>query len=158
MSPATRTWAMVAFVALLGVAAFLVSRAWPVLFPDREQLPVDPACDLRAGPCSRVLPDGTRLAFTIRPRSLPLMQPLALEVELAGSEVAEVQVDIVGLNMNMGPNRTRLEPVGAGRWRGTTLLPVCSARVMQWEAAVWLSRGGRILAIPHRFETRRSGT
>lgn len=145
----------VGLAVVLGVVGFVLARYLPELFPDVERLADDPNCDLREGPCARPLPGGGRLNFGVEPRTLPLMQPLALSVVLEERAVDGVQVDIVGLNMDMGVNRTRLEHRGDGRWTGTTLLPVCSQQVMQWEAAVWLEDDGRTLAVPHRFETRR---
>lgn len=156
MKPAVQLATAVAAIGVLGVGGFLLGRAWPVLFPDLETLDLDPGCDLRAGPCERALPGGGRLRFAVSPRHLPLMQPLQLTVELQGLAVQGVQVDIVGLSMDMGPNRTRLQPT-AGGWSGSTVLPVCSRSVMEWQAAVWLERDGPTLAIPHRFQTRRDG-
>jgi hypothetical protein len=154
LKPAAQIGLSVALIAVLAVGGFLLGRAWPLLFPDLEMLTVDPACALRAGPCERALPGGGRLRFGISPRHLPLMQPLQLTVELQGLAVQGIQVDIVGLNMDMGPNRTRLQRVD-GVWSGSTVLPVCSRSVMQWQAAVWLEQEGQTLAVPHRFETRR---
>jgi len=145
----------VGLAVVLGVGGFVVARYLPELFPELERLAHDPACDLREGPCTSPLPGGGRVEFGVEPRDLPLMQPLALSVLLEGLAVDGVQVDIIGLNMDMGVNRTRLEHRGEGLWTGTTLLPVCSQQVMKWEAAVWLERDGRTVAVPHLFETRR---
>ena len=83
------------------------------------------------------------------------MQSLSLRVALDGIDVDGVQVDIKGINMDMGLNRTRLEKVSPLVWRGTTMLPVCAMQVMEWEASVWLEKDGDVLAIPHHFKTRR---
>ena len=150
-----KTLLAVALLVLLGVGGYWLARLGPELFPDTRRLAPDPACDLRSGGCTRTLPDGGVLTLRITPEELPLMQPLQLVVELDGREAAGVQVDISGINMDMGINRTRLEPDGEGRWTGSTLLPVCTQQVMRWEAAVWLEDGTEILSVPHRFETRR---
>ena len=151
-----RTVAVVVIILLLGGLAFVLARAWPALFPDLETLQVDPGCDLRLGPCERDLPNGGSIVFSILPRAIPLMKTLHLQVELRATNANGVLVDITGLNMNMGLNRVALSALGGGHWRGETLLPVCSANVMQWEASVWLDRGSGLLAVPYRFSTRRS--
>jgi hypothetical protein len=140
---------------LLGLGAYWLARSYNVLFPDTLRLATDSACDLRAGRCDRHLPGGGRLSFSFLPRTLPLMKPLTLQVELRDREVDGVLVDIVGLNMAMGLNRTRLVRHADGVWKGETLLPVCTRQTMEWEAAVWLEDGGVILAVPHRFTTSR---
>jgi hypothetical protein len=155
VSPVRRTLLALGLAGALGALAFGVARVLPGLFPDTRRLEPDAACDLRRGACTRTLPGGGRLSFAIRPPTLPLMDPLTLEVRLTGAPVDGVQVDIVGLNMDMGINRTRLEASGEGRWTGRTVLPLCSRQTMHWEAAVWLERGDDILAVPHRFETQR---
>lgn len=154
MSRVIRVLLTLAAVAVLAGMAYLVARAWPQLFPERVVLAPDPACDLRVGPCERALPGGGRLRFAVSPAGLPLMEPLALEVTLDQVAARGVQVDISGLNMDMGPNRTRLQPEGPGRWVGTTVLPACSSRVMEWDAAVWLELPTGVWAVPHRFATR----
>jgi len=140
---------------LLGLGAYWLAGSYNALFPDAKRLAADPDCDLRAGRCERRLPGGGLLGFSILPRTLPLMEPLTLRVELRGRQVDGVLVDIVGLNMAMGLNRTRLEQIADDVWNGETLLPVCTRQTMQWEAAVWLEEGGVILAVPHRFSTSR---
>jgi hypothetical protein len=56
--------------------------------------------------------------------------------------------------MDMGLNRTLLQGIQDGRWEGETILPICSQRRMQWEAAVRLDGDGRF-EVPFVFDTRR---
>ena len=63
-------------------------------------------------------------------------------------------VEIRGLNMEMGLNRTQLTPIGEGSWAGETILPVCSQRRMEWEAAVQLDLEQRY-ELPFLFHTTR---
>jgi hypothetical protein len=82
------------------------------------------------------------------------MKTLELTVSTTDLPVRGVSVDIRGLNMDMGLNRTVLERGGDGRWRGETILPVCSQRRMQWEAAVRLETTPP-LEVPFAFATLR---
>jgi len=138
---------------LLAVGGFLVARHWQAAEPGYERLASDPACDLRAGPCSRAIPGG-RLSFGIAPREIPLMQTLSLTVHAEGQDPGGIEVIIRGLNMEMGLNRTRLIAAGEGRWTGETILPICSQRRMEWEAAVRLGPDPA-LEIPFEFHTTR---
>lgn len=139
--------------AALAAAGYLLARYWQTAQPAYSRIEVGAPCDLRAGPCS-VSVAGGLLEFAIGPRDIPLMRPLSLQVEVANMAVEGVTVEIRGLNMDMGLNRTRLHPLGNGRWQGETILPICSQRVMEWEAAVQLT-GAPDVEVPFTFHTSR---
>lgn len=117
------------------------------------RLPPDPGCSVADRPCSLVLPGGDRLTLNLLPHPPVLMKPMAVEVTLAGP-ASKVWIDLVGLNMDMGPNRAELVNAGGGLWKGKVILPVCSAAEMQWEARVMVVREGRRIAAPFPFTTR----
>jgi hypothetical protein len=137
----------------LAVGGFLLARQWQVDSASYQRIAGPADCDLRAGPCRVTLPHG-ELAFSISPNDIPLMQTLTLEVETNVAGVEGVVVDIRGLNMDMGLNRTQLSAGGGGSWRGETILPICSQRRMEWEAAVQLA-GPRAVEAPFPFATVR---
>lgn len=124
---------------------------------EQRRLAVDPACDLRRSACASALGDGRLLRLSIEPSGIPLMQPLRVSVELGDPQPAALTLDIVGLNMEMGLNRTRLTRDSKGVWRGETLLPVCSRSRMEWEARVRLRDPGAAFewVVPFRFHTQR---
>ncbi len=137
------------FVALSGVAIY---RVWPLLNPDvTESATSDPACDLRAGPCTSSLPGGGHISFSITPETIPVLKPLTLEVTLDGLEVSSVEVDFKGVDMNMGFNRSKLDPRGEGIYTGTGTIPVCIRDAMEWEARVLARTGKGLVAAPFRF-------
>lgn len=143
------------FLALIGVAIY---KFQPLLNPELAAVAsVDPKCDLRAGPCVGKFPDGTEVSFGIEPRSIPLVKPLQLKAEVNGASAQGVEVDFVGLNMEMGFNRSRLKADGNGRFSGTGVLPVCIMTVMQWEARVLVKTERGLIAAPFRFNTTRAG-
>jgi hypothetical protein len=147
-----RPAALLAAAVLLALLGYFTARDWQDSALDYERLP--PAdCDLRAGPCQATVAGG-EIVFEIRPRSLPLMQPLALAVEARGLAAERVEVVIRGLDMDMGSNRTILQSGDHGIWRGETILPLCSRRRMSWEAAVRVA-GPRHFEIPFPFTTSR---
>ena len=118
-----------------------------------QTLDWDPECDLRSGNCELQLPGGGMVRFGITPRSLPLLEPMTLEVMVAGADVGSVEVDFAGVSMNMGFNRSRLEVVDEGRFNGSIILPVCVRNRMEWEAKVMLGTDAGIIVAPFRFET-----
>lgn len=123
--------------------------------PAETRLPLDPSCDLRAGPCTSQIPDDGSIRFSIEPREIPLLQPLQLQVHLDSAGPSSVAVEITGVNMDMGFNRVMLSEREAGLYAGEAVLPVCSHRKMIWEALVRVETGGRRLAAPYQFHTLR---
>lgn len=147
--------AAVLTLVLMGVLGF---RAWPVLFPRPQvQVPWDPECDLRSGPCESVLPGGGRVSLAVAPRSIPLVQPLRLEVRVQGLSVSRAAVDFTGVDMNMGFNRAELGPEAPGSFSGEGMLPVCVRGRMQWQARVLLESERGLVSADYRFWTARPG-
>lgn len=139
---------------LLAVAAYFAARHWQTEQASYTRAePVD-ACDLRTGPCRQPV-DGGSVTLGIQPADIPLLQPLRLTVVAEGLSERAVQVEIRGLNMDMGLNRTSLTRTPGGLWEGETILPICSRRRMSWEAAVRLHASGQALEIPFFFHTNR---
>ena len=153
MNEKTRNVLALLGFALIAAGAFVGARHWQSAQTaySRMQPPVD--CDLRAAPCRQSVAGGW-VGFSIAPSTIPLMETLRLKVELHGVTADQVVVEIRGLNMTMGLNRTPLTPDGEGRWTGETILPVCSQRTMEWEAVVRIHADSRY-EIPFPFQTTR---
>jgi hypothetical protein len=110
------------------------SAAFPVIGPE--------ACDLNLRACAADLAGGGQARLELRPRPMPALQPLEVTLEITGRDPDWVELDLAGVDMYMGFNRTRLERVGPGRYRGEAVLPVCSSgEAMTW-AATLLPGGG----------------
>jgi hypothetical protein len=166
-------WAVAAglAVAVIAVVAF---KAWPLLYPDiSERAPLNADCELIAGPCEVGFASGGAVVLDILPRGIPAVRPLTITASLVGLPAPQrVEVDFTGVDMDMGFNRSELEPashgvagaagrshgdgVGQGtQWSGTGMLPVCVRQRMTWEARVLLHYPQRMLAAPFRFDTLR---
>lgn len=153
-----KLWIILALL-LLALIAAVVSRAWPLLFPPTTiSIEPDPDCDLRVGPCSSRVPGKGALSFSIEPRHIPLVKPLQLQVTVDGFLPAQVEVDISGVNMYMGYNRVKLDPMDGGRFQGIGRIPVCTLERMEWEAKVLLQTPEGLIAVPFRFTTLRNGS
>ena len=116
-------------------------------------MPLDPDCDLRAGPCETPLAQGAVLRFAIEPRHIPLMQPLTLLVEVSGMQPEQVAVVTNGVEMDMGFNRVTLKENGSGHFRGTADLSYCTRYAMQWQSVVELRTASRLYRAPFQFIT-----
>ena len=139
------------FSALIAVAVY---KAWPLLFPKAAvTLMLDAECDLRAGPCSSPLPEGGNITLSIKPRSIPVIKPLTLEVDVQGLNAESVEVDLTGLDMYMGFNRVKLKETGKGRFNGEGRIPVCVRDAMRWEAKVMVKTSRELYIAPYRFIT-----
>ena len=139
--------------ALIAAAAFQGARIWQSARATPVRVEPTADCDLRAGPCRQALAGGS-VTFSISPVEIPLMKPLKLAVITEGLAPESMVVEIRGLNMEMGLNRTQLTPIGGGSWAGETILPVCSQRQMEWEAALQLDLDRRY-ELPFLFRTTR---
>ncbi|MET0000126.1 MAG: hypothetical protein ABW125_12070 [Candidatus Thiodiazotropha lotti] len=150
-------WILVGLL-VIAVSAVALYKAQPILFPEVIRSgELDPDCDLRAGPCVSQLNDAVRVSFAIEPRQIPTVKPLQLQVSLEGMQAEKVQVDFVGVDMNMGFNRVTLNAAGAGEFKGDGMLPVCVWDAMEWEAKVLITTGQGLISMPYRFITVRPG-
>ncbi|MBU1723961.1 MAG: hypothetical protein KJ892_08945 [Gammaproteobacteria bacterium] len=115
------------------------------------ELPHDPDCDLRQGSCTSILPQGGKVTFGIEPRTLPVLKPLALSVNVKGIKTRRVEASFNGVDMNMGQNHADLPAAGEGKFNGMVTIPVCIRNGMEWEAKVLLHTPDGIIVAPYRF-------
>ncbi|KXX64312.1 hypothetical protein [Marichromatium gracile] len=149
-------WTIVAVLVALPAAWLGVRGLLSGLGADARWADPDPRCDLASRDCTLALPGGGEVRLAVAPRDpIPLVTPLRLRVEVEGREVGAVAVDFVGVDMEMGYNRVRLDPLGTARFAGEAMLPVCARTLMRWEARVLLETADGLLVAPFRFETRR---
>lgn len=141
----------------------------------------DEQCELQQQACYLTLPTGGRVGLAVTPADLPLLTPLEWRVSLDQIKAKQVVLDIVGLNMDMGYNRTALvaeqvvveqaaqstqSQVFASNdlvdevsdqsqvFRGQALLPICTLDTMQWEARLLIdTHEQQRLLMPFRFQT-----
>lgn len=140
---------IVAALVALGGAGYLLA---PLLTPRTDVVLPQSACDLGAGPCTIELPGGGRVEVAIEPRPIPALKPLRLTAVASGAEVARVEVDFTGVDMNMGYNRPRLDSLGDGRFAGQGSLPVCITGRMPWAATFIVETRRSVVAAPFRFD------
>ncbi len=103
------------------------------------------ACDLTQTSCSVRFADGQELDFSLQPNPVPVLKPLRLAVQLSPPATPavrqDIEVDFVGVDMDMGFNRVKLERQDADHYTGTGVLSLCTRKRMEWEARVLLHTG-----------------
>ncbi len=153
-SPTAKTiWTLLSLLILIGLIGLnyqLKSNVFPL--PTLAISP-DPNCDLRTAMCTSVLPKGAKVSFAITPKDIPLLQPLTLEVITKGMKISKVEVDIAGLTMDMGYNRTTLNTTTKNHFKGNTTIPICIRNKMDWQASILLQTNQGLINVPFHFQT-----
>ena len=87
-------------------------------------LALDPACDLHKNACTLPFPKTGSVTFSMHPKDIPILQPVQLQVNIEGLEVSSVEVDFVGVDMEMGYNRPVLEKKSSVKYTGEMIIPI----------------------------------
>lgn len=154
MNKTVRTLSVIAALLLVGLLTLIGYKVWPILYPTVIETAInDHACDLQQGPCTLRFGDGATVTLSITPRPVEMLEPLTLQVQTEGIEPWSVAVDFQGINMNMGYNRPELTAEGAGRYTGSTMLPVCVRERMDWKVQVMVRNAEGIRAAPYHLVT-----
>ena len=148
-----RSLLMVVVFGGMALAAYLGAQHWQQARQVYQREAGIDGCELAQGVCSQPIAS-TAVTLRITPAEIPLMQTLRLAVDTGTLDAAGVAVAIRGLNMDMGLNRTVLDRREDGLWHGETILPICSQRRMEWEAAVQMDADVPI-ELPFLFVTTR---
>jgi len=139
----------------LAVAGYIGARLWQSA-PTAQLLNNDGvSCNIGDAACRHATPDGGMLLLDMSPHPVPLMQPVGISVQVANTSLVPAYVEITGLNMEMGVNRVPLRRNAEGAWVGETIIPVCSQRHMQWQAALFLQSAGKLYRLNEEFDTLR---
>ncbi len=146
-------WTIIAFL-VLAVLLTASYKLKDLLKPGiTTTVELDENCDLRKGKCTSELPGGGKVSFSISPDDIPVLRPLQLEVDVDDIAISGVEVDFIGLGMEMGYNRPALSAITKTHFSGDTVLPVCVRSKMDWEARVLLQTKKGVIMVPFRFYT-----
>lgn len=116
----------------------------------------DPNCDLHKGLCK--LQKGKQsVTLDISPNNpIPVAHLLDATVKLTGFHPQNVQIDIAGINMYMGYNRTTLVPLDSqsNTYHNKIMLAFCTSEKMDWEISVLITQDNKITKVPFLLSTR----
>lgn len=148
---------------LLGLVVLSLSACHSP-FSDEEDIadvwPTDKSCHLHSGQCT--LKHGNQqVTLSISPNNpIPVARLLNAKVALTNIPAKSVQIDITGLNMYMGYNRTNLSPVAPAKpgqpkqYNGNIILAFCTNDTMQWQLSVLITTPkGKIISAPFLLTT-----
>jgi len=142
---------------LLFILASIIYIKLYIIFPAKKNLIetalVDSNCDLHKSSCSAVLSENRAITLTILPRDIPLLKPLNIQVQLKNIKATAVNLEITGINLNMGRFRTKLKHDGDFIYQGISSLPVCSKKVMKWKAMISVNTNNGVISAPFFFTT-----
>lgn len=122
--------------------------------------PTDKSCHLHSGQCT--LKHGNQqVTLSISPNNpIPVARLLDAKVSLTNIPAKNVQIDITGLNMYMGYNRTTLSPLTSNstaqlkQYKGNIILAFCTNDTMQWQLSVLITTPkGKIISAPFLLTT-----
>ncbi|MCK5813801.1 MAG: hypothetical protein KAH03_06070 [Cocleimonas sp.] len=142
--------ALLGFVIILIIGYKIKASMSPQITATAE---LEASCDLRQEKCLSKLPGGGTVSLLITPNTLPILHPLALTVDVDGVKVSMIEVDFIGIDMDMGYNRSKLDKVDDHHFKGKAVIPVCVRSKMEWEARVLLQTEKGLLMAPFRFYT-----
>ncbi|HEX8979751.1 MAG TPA: hypothetical protein VF811_08600 [Parasulfuritortus sp.] len=132
----------------IGVIALMLVR-FPVLAKKADHiLPLDPACTLSTGECTRTLPDGTEIRMRLDPDQPAALKPFDVDVRVFGGEA--IRVEFAVRDADGGLDQAPLERVGPGHWQGQGRLSWCGNAAMTATALV--DSNGREWRVPFAFE------
>lgn len=138
----------------LGLLSFMLVRHWEQVFPESTAIVIQADCDLAAEACVSELPGGGKIKLKLSPSPIVLMNPLYVDVTVRNSDLMPQYIDITGLNMEMGLNRTGLDSIETGHWKGETILPICSQRRMHWQLRLQLVKAEKRYHLNYEFFTQ----
>ena len=142
--------AVLSFIILLVVGYKIKDSLSPAITATAT---LDKSCDLRQGECLSKLPNGGHVSLSITPNHIPILHPLELKVTIDGVKVSAIEVDFVGIDMDMGYNRSKLNKIDEQHFKGKAVIPVCVRSKMEWEARVLLQTAKGLTMAPFRFYT-----
>lgn len=111
------------------------------------------SCDLRKETCWSDLPTSGKVGFSISPKSIPILTSLELTISTESMKVSTVEVDFVGIDMDMGYNHTKLGKFDSNLFKGSAVIPICVRAKMEWEARILLQTDTGLVMAPFRFHT-----
>ena len=155
---AKNLWLLVAALTLVVIALWGSKYRSQLATPEViETATLQAACDLRKEPCIASFANDESISLDITPKSIPLLKPLELTIKLnevsSPINIEKIQVDFVGIGMDMGFNRATLKLTQSQLYQGQAVLPICTQQRMDWEARVFIHSISGIKAAIFPFHT-----
>lgn len=140
---------------ILALTSLIIYEAMNVNTVESFNITMRPtkACDMHTEDCIFKVPKLGKAIVKISPRPIQLNKSLKLEVKTDFSDDVEVWIDFLGLDMEMGFNRTKLK-FKDNKYQADGYLPTCTEKKMRWKATVLIKKNDITYGYEYRFGTR----
>lgn len=119
--------------------------------PSSDAPPTATGCDLNRERCTAATRWGA-LNIELAPRPLPVLDPIAIEVRFDRANATQVSAQLDGVDMDMGPNLTKLQRVDDQTLRGQLFIPICLTGTMKWRLRLSIRDGAQEQTADFSFE------
>lgn len=113
------------------------------------------SCNLQNDECELNVADLGKVNFKITPTPILMNEQISLIVTPEFGGLTEVWVDFLGLEMEMGYNRTKLKRIG-DRYIAKGFLPTCTEKQMTWKATLLIKIKTDTYGYEFKFKTSRN--
>lgn len=121
-------------------------------FNIREVKQVD--CDLNQKACTIEIPGIGGALFELSPRPIKMNQTLNMKLSSQMNRNIEAWVDFLGLEMEMGFNRTKLKEQN-NIYTALGFLPTCTENQMNWKTTLLIKIDGLTYGYEFKFLTKK---
>jgi protein SCO1/2 len=95
-------------------------------------------CDLSKTQCSLTLPDKTYFNISFSPTPIKTEKKFSIQVQTSSKTYFPSEVDFVGIDLNMGYIRPKLQKSEPLKYTASLELPICELRKMKWRVRLLL--------------------
>lgn len=153
------------FILPVGLAFIAGLIAFSLLFPANrshaEVLTLSGDCNLSEQPvCEAGDSNVRKVSFSLSPRPVPLLKDVSVDATVRGiTGIRTAQVNIEGINMYMGIQiipllvEPQITAEQESRLSGTLQLPVCTSRIMEWQATLTIQTADKTYQAAFPFTT-----
>lgn len=112
-------------------------------------------CDLNLKSCEITTFDNKKIQMKFLETPIKTETDLKLIVSIDSDQYHPLEVDIEGLNLNMGLIRPTLKAIGDNTYEGDVFLPVCELSEMEWAARlIATTPDGNLVTFVFHFKTQ----
>lgn len=139
---------------ILALAGLIIYEAVNINSVEDFNIKVMPAqkCDLHSQNCKVSVPELGEAILSFAPRPIQMNKSLNMFVTTSFEDQVEVWIDFLGLEMEMGFNRTKLKYID-NKYSANGFLPTCSEKKMTWKTTLLIKKGDVTYGYEYRFVT-----
>lgn len=140
---------------ILGLASLIIYEAMNVTKVEDFNITMLPTkeCDLHIEDCEVQVPNLGTAIIKLSPKPIHMNKSLKMQVETKFDDRVDIWIDFLGLEMEMGFNRTKLKFI-ENKYQSEGYLPTCSEKKMTWKTTLLIKTGDITYGYEYRFVTK----